>query len=480
MPGRRAGRRIDSSAAGLPSSAPGRRRWLSDIRDLLWPGAGAGSRSELIGQSAQTTLLNIGAVLFAFITSLALSHLLGRRGYGIYVYALAWPSLLSVAALLGYSQLLVRNIAIYMARREWGLVRGIIRRSERVVVASATVLALVAAGLGWVFAGRGEPQTRQSFFLALLLVPGCALISQREAVLRGFRRVALGRVSETIVEPALLLVLVCLLAAVLGRDVSAPAVVAATVVAAVGGVAVATALVARTTPSQVRSAEAYADRTAWARSARSLFAINGLQIVNVQMGVILLGALKTVDSTAVFSVALRCSGLVSFLQTAVAIPLVPAFARLNAAGSRAQVQRLASKANVGVVILSIPVALVLVLFGGPILGLFGEQFRTGRTALTILIVGELTNVGSGFVGILLISAGHERAMFNAFALLTLLKIGVSAALIQVAGLEGAAIAQAVGIAAQSLIFGLLVWRRLGIYGPGIGSSRFLREADGSP
>lgn len=445
---------------------------FASVRHLL---AGTGGPStQLAGQSAQTTLLNLFAMFFGFVMSVVLSRLLGARGYGAYVYALAWPTVLAVAAQLGYGHLLVRSIASYSALEEWGLVRGIIRHSQRVVLAASVVLACAAGAVGWLFVGNGQPAVRQSFYIALPLVPALALIPQREAVLRGFRRVVLGRLPETLVQPILLLGFVAGLWLVLDGKVSPPEVVAATVAAAAGALVVGTVLIARFTPTQVTSTVPTTDRVTWSRSARSMFAVNALQIVNLQVGIVVLGAMATIDETAVFSVAVRLSGLVSFLQTAVIFPLAPAVARLHTSGQPGQLQRLVSRATLGVMILSAPVVVGLLLFGEQALGLFGDQFRTGNAILGILVVGELVNISSGFVGILLINTGHERTLFKFVVWLTVSNIGARIILIRFFGLEGAAIGQALGLGIQNLVLAGLVWRTLGIYSPGIGGRLFLR------
>ena len=467
----------DTSASGPRGTAPaGERSGVIDVvRNLLLPAGRTGLGTQLVSQSAKTTMLNLGSMVFTFVTTLVLSRMLGARGYGTYVYALALPTLLALAAQLGYGHLLVRNVAAYSADHQWGLLRGIIHRSQRLMLTASLLFGAGAGGVGWMFVGQEQPWLRQAFFIALLLVPALALIAHREAVLRGFGRVALGRLPETTVQPLLLLVLVGVLEVVLSRRVSAPQVMAATVAAAAGALAVGTVLVARATPPQVNVALVEVDRASWSRSARSLLAINGLQVVNLQMGVILLGAIESVDATAVFSVALRLAAMVSFLQTAVTFPLAPAVARLHAAGSRAQIQRLASRASLGVLVLSTPIVIGLLVFGEHVLALFGEQFRAGTTALTILVIGELVNIASGFVVILLIGTGQERTLFTAAACVTAAKLVASASLVSAFGLEGAALGQALGIAGQNVVLAILVWRRLAIYSPGLGNRRFLRR-----
>lgn len=452
------------------------------VRQLLPLGPKSRVDIEVARQSTVTTLLNVAAMMLSFITSVVLTRLLGTAGYGTYVYVLAWSALLVLGAQFGYSHLLVRNIAAYSARKEWGLVRGIIQRSQRVILAASAFLVVVAVGPGWFFLAQRQPGVRQSFFIALFLVPALALAAQREAVLRGFRRIALGRLPETIVQPGLLLALVVALYFALGR-ISAPMVVAATVAAALGALVTGTLLVSGATPSQVRAARPENELAIWSRSARSLLAINGLQVVNFQMSVILLGTIKTVDATAIFSVVLRLSGLVYFLQTAVAFPLAPAFATLHSRGSKARVQRLASQASLGVLLLALPIVMGLLLFGDLVLRLFGQQFSHGTTALAIMVVGEVVNIASGFGGIVLINTGHERTLFRVASWLTVLKVAFSLPLITLFGLEGAALSQALSSAVMNVVLAALAWRHQGIFTPAIGRGWFVEGAGprgGSP
>lgn len=462
-----------------PGHLSRRRRWahrIATVADGAGPRPPGGLGSQLVGQSAQTTVLNLTAMVLSFVTSLVLTRLLGAQGYGIYVYALAWPAVLAVGAQLGYGHLLVRNIAAYTARSEWGLVRGIIRHSQRVILAASVGLGASAGVMGWLFVGHGQPMLRRSFFIALLLIPGYALVAHREAVLRGYRRVALGRLSETVLQPVLLLVATGAIYLGLGSRVSPPQLVAATVMATAGGILASTFIVSRVTPASVADARSETDRQAWSRSARSLIAVGGLHVVNLQMSVLLLGAIDSVDAAAVLTIALRWSGIVSFLQTAVVYPLAPALARLFATGSRPQVQRLVSTASRAVWLVSMPIVLALLTFGEQLMSIFGDEFRIGQTALTILVIGEVINISSGFVGVILINTGQERTLFIAVACVTAFKVALTAALTSALGLEGAALGQAIGLGVQNAVLAVIIWRRVGIYSPAIGSRPFVRSA----
>jgi len=430
---------------------------------------------ELVGQSARTTALNLVALGSGFVTSVALSRLLGTRGYGAYVYVISWPTLLAVAAQRGYTQLLVREVAARSVRGEWELVASVIRRSFRVVLASSAALVAITALVGWRFVGHGQPILRQAFFVGLFLVPALALITQREAILRGFGHVPLGRVPETVAQPTVLLSGLLLLRVVWPTPLDAQDAVVVTVVAALAAVALGSYFVRRVLPPQVRtsSGRATEERRAWARSARSLLAVSGLSILNLQIGILVVGAMETVDDAGMFSAALRSSIFVGFLSTAAQYPLAPALARLHASDQRARLQSLIFKATRGVFVASVPIVIGLWVFAGLLLSVFGDGFGEGTPLLRILILGELVNIATGFGGQLLLYAGEERRLFAASAWLAGSKALLMVALTEMFGVTGAAISQAIGVGVQNLLFAWIAWRRLGLYTPAVAGRRFL-------
>ena len=63
-------------------------------------------------------------------------------------------------------------------------------------------------------------------------------------------------------------------------------------------------------------------------------------------------------------------------------------------------------------ITAVPVLAILLFGGGFLLSLFGEEFRAGHLALSILVVGQFVSVVSGPVGNLLQMTGNERVFLG--------------------------------------------------------------------
>jgi hypothetical protein len=61
---------------------------------------------------------------------------------------------------------------------------------------------------------------------------------------------------------------------------------------------------------------------------------------------------------------------------------------------------------------SLPIFLTFVLFSHWIMGLFGPAFAESSEALVILAVGQLANISTGSVVVLLTMSGNERLVRN--------------------------------------------------------------------
>ena len=108
--------------------------------------------------------------------------------------------------------------------------------------------------------------------------------------------------------------------------------------------------------------------------------------------------------------------------------------------------------------------IVLPLLAAPewFLGLFGEGFASGATALRWLAAAQFFNVATGPVGAMLLMSGNERAQAKNESLGALVNILLAALLIPEHGMTGAAVASATAIVFKNVVAVLLVSRNLSI------------------
>jgi O-antigen/teichoic acid export membrane protein len=90
--------------------------------------------------------------------------------------------------------------------------------------------------------------------------------------------------------------------------------------------------------------------------------------------------------------------------------------------------------------MTLPIFLILVIFSGQIMALFGSQFRNGWMVLIILAIAQLLNASTGAVGFMLTMTGHQKIELVNSLIFGGLNILLNILLVQTYGILGVAIA----------------------------------------
>ncbi len=87
--------------------------------------------ASLLKAAAGTAGLKVAFTGIGFLVSIALARGLGPGGYGVYSYVMALVALLVIPSELGMPALMTREVAVTNARKDWGHMRGLIRRAHQ-------------------------------------------------------------------------------------------------------------------------------------------------------------------------------------------------------------------------------------------------------------------------------------------------------------------------------------------------------------
>jgi O-antigen/teichoic acid export membrane protein len=289
--------------------------------------------------------------------------------------------------------------------------------------------------------------------LALFALPFVACVATFAAAIRAFERHFAGQ-TLTLLAPRMitLCILVLLLTTPLMGEVDAVDAMGAYV----GGSALATALAAIVLWRQpgydwLRLSPRYRTRQ-WMKSVIPLSLIAGLQIVIFKTDIVMLRMLGDASSVALYHVAHQLGNLVFLAKAGVMMVTGPRLARLHRCGDHAAMQD-QLRAAAGFLFLSgLPVALILLLYGRPLLTIiFGSQYAEAYGAMAVLAIGYLGLGLFGSVDTLLKMTNNEHAVLSTVAITAFLNIALNAIMIPLYGPSGAAFATASSI---------LLWRIL--------------------
>lgn len=429
------------------------------LRYLIGKHAEALPREFFRGAAGSLVLKGSSAPL-ALIGSVVLARILGPEEYGVYAYAMALAHLLTLPGMLGMPVLAVREVAAYHSEERWDTMLGFLRWSTgSVLLASGAVAAIGALLLPLLPAAAGRPVV---LWAALATVPMVCLGNLGESVIRGLRRVLLGQLAGGLLRPLVFLLAIggLLLA---GDRMSPLGAAGAQVVAAGVGLGVVWLLVRRLRPPQLRGARPVREGRRWIFAALPMGLVGAMGVITHRIDLVVLGILADASQTGIYRVALGGGELIAIALGAANAVLQPMFAALHARGDRDGLQRVVTLGARVVLALSLPMAAGLVFFARPILGfVFGAEYAPAASALTILVVGQLVNAAVGSVGFLLMMTGHERDTAVIVALGALLNLVLDVVLIPLFGVEGAAAATAISLAAWNLALAIRVLRVLRI------------------
>ena len=440
------------------------KHWVRDIvTHFLGRQSQASLRVHLARSTAGTFALKVISTGLGFLTSLVLARLLGAAGYGAYAYAMAWVRLLSVPATFGFHQLLVRNVAIYHAQEEWELLHGLLRFSDRLVLITSIILMAGAGLLGWVsLSSKNNGSMLFALWIALLALPFLSLTQLRQAAMRGFQQIIRGQLPAMLIRPLFFLITVAGLYLLFRQYMSAPLVVALNVVATIIAFGVGAYWLQKTVPYEAKITVPQIEVRAWISGAVPLLLVAGIQIINFQIDIILLGAFKDALQVGVYEVVKRVTDLVSFPLLAVEVSIAPIIASLYATGQIIRLQKLISRSAKVLLTVSLPIVVLLIVFNKLILSIFGSDFTKGAFALIVLSIGQLMNAAFGPVGQLAIHTGHEKSTAVVVGLGATINVVLNVFLIPRWGFMGAAVATMISLITWNLLLTVFVYKQTGI------------------
>jgi O-antigen/teichoic acid export membrane protein len=419
-------------------------------------------KGKIAQGSLGTLLLKAGNAALGVLVAAVFARFLGAEGYGIYAIAMAWVSLLTIAAGLGLPQLLVREVSAGIARGRYGEARGILRWSTLAAVSTALALAAtLALGAYWTWRTQGSAQALALVFAATL-IPLNVLNQLRQSSLRALGNVFLAQLPEMALQPLLSVSAFLAIVYVVRLDPAPTTAILSAFSAAFIGLAVGSWLLLRLAPRPLRSTHPEYHANRWLSSALPLAALSAMQVIVVNTDVVMLGWLADEGAAGVYRVSSRLAELVAFAAAAISMPLAPRVAELYSTGDRAAVQNLMTRTARWSFAVGLLAVAVYALFGDRFLQVFGDEFSGGLSVLVVLSVARLITAFTGPVGLYLTMMGHEREAVKAIFFAMLANIALNFALIPAYGAIGAAIATGITLLLWVVLLSAVLTRKTGL------------------
>ena len=432
------------------------RQWLSSLFH------GDGLKTKLVRGALGVGGLKLLSLPLTLATSVILARGLGPEGYGQYVFVMAIISLLALPLGPGLGQLVTREVAKYQKDEEWALFRGLMRRAHQWILFGSTVMGCGIALIALRYTSWAVDDRWSLLLIAVLMLPLLGLNALRSSTLRGLRLVFFAQLPELLVRPALHLTIAgcLLLAGILNPATALASQIAGTALA----FGVGAWLLLRLKPLEAKQGEPTYRYDKWARSLLPFTLLAAVSNLNGQIGILILGWLGADKDVAALQIAISASMLVALTLVIVNLVISPYIARAYRDRDKQYLQRLSRNSVRAALTVAVPIALFLIVLGGPIIDVvYGKAYRSDvMLPLQILVFGQMLNVAFGSVGLLLTMSGFERHTLVGQVVALFVNLLAAIILIPPFGAIGAALSIVLGLVTWNVFLAFGVVRKVGI------------------
>ncbi|WP_354507888.1 MATE family efflux transporter [Moheibacter stercoris] len=161
--------------------------------------------------------------------------------------------------------------------------------------------------------------------------------------------------------------------------------------------------------------------------------------------VILLGKFEQFDTVAYYDTAVRVASLTMIGVMSVNVVIAPKIAELYNQQKLDELQKLVKSSIRLMLLFSTPAILFLFVFAEFVLGLFGEQYKSAKMALFILITAQYITTVMGMAGNYMNMTGKQRILHKILIFAFLLNVALNYLLIPKMGMNGSALATGITI-----------------------------------
>ncbi|WP_289043725.1 MATE family efflux transporter [uncultured Olleya sp.] len=165
------------------------------------------------------------------------------------------------------------------------------------------------------------------------------------------------------------------------------------------------------------------------------------------------------ETVAFYGTAVKISTVIGIILMSVNAIVAPKIATLYYQKNLIELKSIVEKSTLFTFILSTPIIIIILIFSENILCLFGENYTIAKTALFIILLGQIFNAFCGSVGVYLNMTGKQKTYQLILLIALIINIILNAILIPKYGMNGAAISTSFSLVFWNILGGVIIYRK---------------------
>lgn len=405
--------------------------------------------------------IQFAGIFVTYFMEICLAQWLGKAEYGTYQYVIAWSLLMAIPAGLGLPITVLRFVSEYKVKEAWGLLWGIIKSSWLLTILASVLLSLATASSIFVWNYYHPFAYAIPLLIGIGLIPLQALINLQVETARATQDMTLAYGPSKLLWPVMLLLSTSLFLAINHTLTKNSAIIIAEITLFLVVLFQLSVLWLKLR-QEIEFAQPIYALKQWLSVALIMSLNHGCFLFLANTDTIMVGSILGSESAGMYAAAVKTARWVSFVYDIINFVAAPSFVILHAQNNKKELQEVVSEVSIWIFWPSTAIALFLISFSQPILGLFGSEFMPASWQLKILVLGYLFNTLCGSVGYLIVMTGHQNKSAIVMVSAVIVNIVLNAIAIPLIGAVGAAIATALTTALWSISLAVLVIKYVGV------------------
>ncbi|HLI89296.1 MAG TPA: oligosaccharide flippase family protein [Ktedonobacteraceae bacterium] len=412
--------------------------------------------SEISGSASNAAYVGLGNIMGTVLKygiSLLIQRGFGAAVFGLYTLSLSLVSLFSSMFTLGLDDAVVRYVSIYRSKDQPASLRGLVIFCSLIAGAAGVVGALCMIFFAPLLAAlKHSTSTQLPQILQLMapIIPLQCMESIWTSGLAGFKDFRWRVLAEKLTLPVLLIFSLLLLI-LFFRATGLLGITLVVFVNEVLSLLLALWFFIDKISRFVRLEHERYEMRQWLGFAVPNFLTNTTDLVLDSVDTVLLTLFISDVALGQYAAALKVSGFIGMPLAALNTMFAPTIAELHARGETAKLAEMFKVVTKWAITFSLPIFGVATLFSSSILAISGPAFVAAWPLLIAFSLGNMTNVGTGSVGYMLMMTGHQKASFFNSLTAFVLNLGLGLILAPRYGAMGVAIATGTALAVVNLL-----------------------------
>ncbi|RJQ29812.1 MAG: flippase [Peptococcaceae bacterium] len=405
---------------------------------------------KLAGGSGTALAGAVAGDILRFLLQIVLGRALGAGGYGLYSLGFGLVTAVGQLITFGLQDGVVRFCSLYAGEGDRRRLKGVV------------CVALVITGLGGLIAAVilffltgpvcrflfHKDELAVIFKILLLFLPFCGLTRILACIARSLQEITVYTMIQYLFHPAVNLLAVLVLTAfgLTTAGASWSATTAWVVVAAAGGW-----MILKSCPVLLEPAVPVYEIRKLMGFSFPVFLTGLSYIVATQCDRVVLGALVPAGELGVYNAASRVAIQSWFFLQVLGTIFAPVISDLHNRGRMAELASLYRTVTRWTVTLTMPATVILLVFPGEVMRMFGADFAGGGTILTLLAVFYFTSTAAGSATLMLTMTGRPVIQLINSIVIIIITVVLNLLLARIYGAVGAAFATGLSIIISTVL-----------------------------